>query len=315
MIKNIFFSKKTFMFLAVLFFATAGAFSQDVITLRNGDEISATVQEIGIDNVTYKHNGQVYTKKQSEIFRIVRSNGEIVVFNKTAVTTSETRSAVNSNKTAANATSNNKKQKDKYTVEEPIAVIAVDKMNVLYAGIENPITISALGVTADKISLNIEGCSVVRTGLDRYNIKPPESLIGRTVTAIASATEINKGTQSLGNQIFRIKRVPDPQAKLGALSAGKRAKQEILANPFIVAEMDEGFAYDLTWTITSFQVSIIERGMEGVSIPVQGNQLPASIITNIKNAAPRTIIQITEIRASSPELPTRNLNNLLISIR
>ena len=205
--------------------------------------------------------------------------------------------------------------KDRYTVVEPVAVIAADNMNVLYAGIENPITASAPGVTADKISLSVEGCAVVKTAAGKYNVKPPESLIGRTITATSSAAVSDRGTQSLGNQAFRIKRVPDPQAKLGTLSTGKRAKQEILANPFVVAKMDEGFVYNLTWTIVSFQVSIIEKGMEDASIPVQGNQLPASIVAKIKNAGPRTVIQITGIRASSPGLPPRSLNDLMISIR
>jgi hypothetical protein len=55
--------------------------------------------------------------------------------------------------------------------------------------------------------------------------------------------------------------------------------------------------------------------MEGQSIPVQGNQLPASIVNAIKNAASKTVIQITGIRASSPGLPVRTLNDLMISIR
>ena len=205
---------------------------------------------------------------------------------------------------------------DRYTVVEPIAVIAADKMNVLYAGIDNPITTSAPGTPADKISLSVEGCSVVKTAAGKYNVKPSESLIGKTVTATSSATGANnKGTQSLGNQIFRVKRVPDPQPKLGSLSTGKRAKQEILANPFVVAKMDDGFVYDLAWTIQSFQVSIIERGMEGTSISVQGNQLPANVVKMIRDAAPRTVIQITGIRATSPGLPSRTLNDLMISIR
>jgi len=204
--------------------------------------------------------------------------------------------------------------KDKYTVVEPVAVIAADNMNVLYAGIDNPITVSAPGVAADKISLNVEGCSTSKVGAGKYNVKPSESLIGKTISATTSAAA-EKGSQSLGSQNFRIKRVPDPQAKLGALSTGKRNKNEILANPFVVAKMDEGFVFNLTWTIQSFQVSIIERGMESSSTQVQGNQLPASIVSAIRNAAPKTVIQITGIRASSPGLPSRNLNDLMISIR
>ena len=77
--------RRIFLFFAVLFFATTGAFAQDVITLINSDEISAIVQEIGLDDVTYKSNGQIFTKKQSEIHKIVYANGSVDVFNKNIV--------------------------------------------------------------------------------------------------------------------------------------------------------------------------------------------------------------------------------------
>jgi hypothetical protein len=175
-------------------------------------------------------------------------------------------------------------------------------------------TVSAPGVAADRISLNVEGCSITKISAGKYNVKPSESLIGKTVSATSSALA-DRGTQSLGSQVFRVKRVPDPQARLGNLATGKRAKQEILTNPLVVAKMDEGFVFNLVWTIQSFQISIIERGMESASTQVQGNQLPASIVTAIRNAAPKTVIQITGIRASSPGLPPRTLNDLMISIR
>ncbi|MDR1112155.1 MAG: gliding motility protein GldM [Bacteroidales bacterium] len=204
--------------------------------------------------------------------------------------------------------------KDKYTVVEPLAVIAADNMNVLYAGIENPVTTSSPGIASDKISLNVEGCAVSKAGPGKFNVRPSESSIGKTVTATSSANG-DRSTQSLGTQTFRVKRVPDPQAKLGSISAGRKTKQEILANPFVVAKMDESFVYDLKWQINSFQVSIIERGMEDGPYSAQGNQLPANVVAKIRNAAPRTVIQITGIRASSTVLPARPLNDIMISIR
>lgn len=71
--------------LAFAVFAGTGAMvnAQDVITLKNGDEISAKVLEIGIDNVRYKKysnlEGPTYTIKKSDIFRIITlANGELI---------------------------------------------------------------------------------------------------------------------------------------------------------------------------------------------------------------------------------------------
>ena len=66
------------------------AFSQDIIFLKNGDEIQAHVTEIGTDAVTYKKfenlQGPDYSLKKSEVFMIKYANGTKDVFNITAKT-------------------------------------------------------------------------------------------------------------------------------------------------------------------------------------------------------------------------------------
>ena len=71
--------------------------------------------------------------------------------------------------------------KDKFTVLKPSATIAADKMNVLYAGIANPISVS--GVGSGKISVSFPGCSMSSTGNNTDNVTVPTTLIGKTVTA------------------------------------------------------------------------------------------------------------------------------------
>ena len=64
-------------------------FAQDVITLKNGDDIKAIVQEVGIDDVKYKKfdnpSGPNYTLKKAEIFMIRYENGSKDVFKETDV--------------------------------------------------------------------------------------------------------------------------------------------------------------------------------------------------------------------------------------
>jgi len=64
---------------------TPNSATQDVITLKNGNEIQALVQEIGEIDVIYKKyenpNGPNYTMEKSEIFMIVYANGSKDVFN------------------------------------------------------------------------------------------------------------------------------------------------------------------------------------------------------------------------------------------
>jgi len=76
--------KKLFLFLTAFLLIPVNTFAQDVITLKNGDEIRAKVQEIGICEVKYKkfdnQNGPLYIVMKSEIFRIRYANGSIDKF-------------------------------------------------------------------------------------------------------------------------------------------------------------------------------------------------------------------------------------------
>jgi len=76
--------KKTILFLVAVIGIGIAAQAQDIITLKNGEDIQALVQEINDDNIKYKKfdnpNGPNYTLKKSEIFMIRYKNGSKDVF-------------------------------------------------------------------------------------------------------------------------------------------------------------------------------------------------------------------------------------------
>ena len=80
--------RRSIMFLVFFYICVASAFAQDVIFMKNGDEIQAVVSEIGTDEVKYKRfdnqGGPTYTLKKSDIFMIRYANGSKDVFNEPA---------------------------------------------------------------------------------------------------------------------------------------------------------------------------------------------------------------------------------------
>ncbi|MDR1121262.1 MAG: hypothetical protein LBM08_10125 [Dysgonamonadaceae bacterium] len=75
---------KFFVLLIVLSCSVNAVWSQDIITLKSGDEIKAKVQEVGLSDVKYKKygnlDGPVYTLLKTEIFMIKYENGEKDIF-------------------------------------------------------------------------------------------------------------------------------------------------------------------------------------------------------------------------------------------
>ena len=80
---------------------------QDVITLKNGEDIQAIVTDIGENNIMYKKadnpNGPVYSLKKSEVFMIAYANGSKDVFT-TGGTNTSTKTNTNTKTNAAPTT-------------------------------------------------------------------------------------------------------------------------------------------------------------------------------------------------------------------
>ncbi|MCR4964589.1 MAG: gliding motility protein GldM [Bacteroidales bacterium] len=203
--------------------------------------------------------------------------------------------------------------KDKYSVLKPSATIAADKMNVLYAGIENPVSVSA-PVDPGKLSISFPGCSVSSQGAGKFNVTVPASMIGKTVNASVAA-KLGESTKTLGSTAFRVKKVPDPKAVLGAnIRGGKRAKSELTANPVLRAIMPEDFVYELRWSINSYQVIFVSKGMEDPAISVKGGALSEAVKAKISKAPANTVIYFTNIKASSAA-GTRTLDEFSVRVR
>lgn len=203
---------------------------------------------------------------------------------------------------------------DKYTVLPPSATVAAEKMNMFYAGIENPVSVNA-PCAPDKISVTMTGGgSITKTGPGTYNVTVPAALRGKTVTVNVSA-DLGGGPKQMGSTVFRVRTVPDPDVSIGGtIRGGKIAKNRISAgNGFIAAKMDESFAYDLRWSVNSFRVTFVTKGIEDTPIPVQGNKFTSNILEKIRKSPRGTAVYITDIKASSPAGP-RTLKDISIRL-
>jgi hypothetical protein len=82
--------KKVLTFIIALVGSATMSLAQDIITLKNGEEVKALVQEVGATEIKYKKfenaTGPTYVLQKAEIFMIKYANGERDVFT-TPVTT------------------------------------------------------------------------------------------------------------------------------------------------------------------------------------------------------------------------------------
>src|SRR5690606_17217133 len=104
-----------------------------------------------------------------------------------------------------------------YMVGSTGASIQLDKMNVFYIGVPNPITISAAGYAIEDVSVSIPDAKIT-PGAEKGKYIIETSKPGKVFAAINAKTET--GTKQVGGMEVRVKYIPDPVAKIGGKQSG-----------------------------------------------------------------------------------------------
>ena len=134
-----------------------------------------------------------------------------------------------------------------YEVGERSVAISADKMNVFYIGVKNPISVSAAGVSSNDLKVNISGGggTMTKTGSNSWDV---------TVTTPTDDCKINvSGGGMNANKQFRVKRIPDPVARLGNKDDGSMGNGEFKVQKGLIAWLDN-FDFEARCDIQTFTI-------------------------------------------------------------
>jgi gliding motility-associated protein GldM len=192
-----------------------------------------------------------------------------------------------------------------YQVAKPSAVVSPDKMNVLYIGVPNPLSVSAPGLPKDKLRLSItEGSISGSNGAFVANVKSPG-----TVKVTVSGEAAPGKTQMLGTSEFRVKRIPDPKAVFAGRSSGSVAAGNIKAQDKVFAKL-ENFEFDAKFTVTRFTLWIIKPRQDAIQITSQGADLSGAMKSAMATVTPGTRVIFANIVAVGPDGTQRGLEDI-----
>lgn len=195
-----------------------------------------------------------------------------------------------------------------YQVARPSAVVSPDKMNVLYIGVDNPLSVSAAGTPTDKVKVNITGGSISGSG-GKYNARVTSPGTAR----IAISAEVAPGKiQTLSTTEFRVKRIPDPIAKFAGKTGGTMATVSIKAQNALFAKL-ENFDFDANFKVTKFSMIIAKPRADAIVLSTSGNQLSASMSAALNAIVPGTRVIFDNIVAVGPDGTSRQLNAVALT--
>ncbi|MDC6365615.1 MULTISPECIES: gliding motility protein GldM [Flavobacteriaceae] len=173
------------------------------------------------------------------------------------------------------------------TITKPnAAVISADKMNVVYRGVANPMTISIPGIPDNKVRATATGLTK-RSG-SNYVMNPGK---GRTVTITASGT-LPDGKPISTKSEFRIKDIPRPGGTVrGEAGSVKMPRRNLEIST--VGAMLEDFDFDLNLAVNGFKFKVPGQP----TVVVNGNKLNAQAKSALKRAKRGDAVQIFDINA------------------
>ncbi|HJP64216.1 MAG TPA: gliding motility protein GldM [Mucilaginibacter sp.] len=194
-----------------------------------------------------------------------------------------------------------------YQVAKPSAVVSPDKMNVLYIGVPNPVSVSAPGIPKEKLKVSISSGSLSGSA-GHYEAKV--NTIGDANITVSG--DVGGKTVTLGTTKFRIKRIPDPKPQFAGKSGGNVAAANIKAQDRVFAKLDN-FDFDAKFNVTRFTLILVKPRQDPLVLSATGSELTGQMRTAINSIGPGALVIFKDIVAVGPDGTQRGLDPITIS--
>lgn len=182
-----------------------------------------------------------------------------------------------------------------YEVGERSASVSADKMNVLYVGVDNPLSITAAGISSNELQVSASGAgiNITKTGTGKYNA---------TVSQQGEAKiTLSGGGLASTSYDFRTKIIPDPIPTLSGKHGGNMGNGEFKAQRALIPQL-ENFDFDARCEILSYTLFRIPK--PGTGDPIananQGGTFNAGSRSLIEKASPNDRYFFEDVRVKCP---------------
>ncbi|GLR19239.1 gliding motility protein GldM [Portibacter lacus] len=200
-----------------------------------------------------------------------------------------------------------------YEVGERSVSVSAAKMNVFYIGVDNPVEVSAAGVASGQIKVSAGGAGgakIKKNGDGTYtvNVSSP--------TKKGEFAKINVTAPGLNaSKDFRVKRIPDPIAKLSKQAGGSMGAGEFKAQQGVFADL-QNFDFDARCTIKGYRVVRVAKRQDPEFAVNPGTKYSGQTASIIAKAKPGDTYYFENVKCTCPGDPApRELNTMVFNIK
>lgn len=189
--------------------------------------------------------------------------------------------------------------------------VAPVKMNVLYIGVDNPVSIAASSTPDEKLTVSIEGgggsISKIHDGL--YNVRVGFQTDNCFVNIYIDG-------KLAGTSNFRVRMLPQPFATVGGFKSGMELTAGNLLKQPGVGVGIENFPFEINYQVLRFTVSLTDNKGNLITTNCEGSSFSAQAKQYLNDyAKPGQIVTIENIKVKQQDGSEIHLPSLLYTIK
>jgi gliding motility-associated protein GldM len=165
------------------------------------------------------------------------------------------------------------------------ATISADKMNVVYRGVVNPMSISFAGISDSDVQASAPGLTKVGNG--KYNMSPG----GGNEVVISVTGKMSDGKVATDKKAYRIKGIPGPTGTIRGETGIVKGPKSNLEIATIGAKLED-FDFEVGLNVVGFNLKVSGQG----TVVVQGDKLNAQCKAVLSKAGRGDQVTISEIK-------------------
>ncbi|OAV65463.1 gliding motility-associated protein GldM [Bacteroidales bacterium Barb6] len=208
-----------------------------------------------------------------------------------------------------------------YFVTEPSATVAPTLMNVLYAGIENPIRIAVPGIPSGNVSATMTNGSLTRNG-DVWVARPTK--VGTEAVVSVSARMSDGRMVEMAKNAFRVRALPDPMPYLEYKDTNGNTlkyrggtpitKRDLLTADGILAAIDDDLL-NVPFTVLRFEITTFDSFGNAIPEVTEGTKFSERQKSLLRNIARGKQLYITRVAVKGPDGVERQISPIQVIIR
>ncbi|WP_308555455.1 gliding motility protein GldM [uncultured Porphyromonas sp.] len=207
-----------------------------------------------------------------------------------------------------------------YYVTEPFATVAPTMMNVLYAGINNPISIAVPGVPSQNVTATMTNGTLTRNG-NGWVAKPAK--IGTPAVITVMAKQADGRSTKMAETSLRVRALPDPLPYIQYTDAngatkrfkgGRIAKRDLLTANGIGAAIDDDLL-DVPYQVVRFQLLFFDSVGGVIPEVSNGPTFSTRQRDKIRNMAKGKRFFVSEVIARGPDGIERQIPAIEVIVR